>query len=288
MINVREFHYPTTVKQTLQILQKLGGGGLVVAGGSTLATWKDPHVWALVDINRLGLGFVKAEEGGLVVGATTTMQALMESEAVKTYAGGIISTSAASVRSRLLRNMVTMAGHVVPTTPWTELSPALLAVDAVVTVARPGARDQRIPYAEFAAENQYRGLGRRELVTQVELDGAWAKAGSSYLAFQRTAAEPAWSIVAVTVTLKERKVTACRIAVGAVARTASRLYRAEEFLIGTTPERMHLEAAASAGVEGLAMDPDFRASPSYRREITRVLIRRALAAALGTERNSAE
>jgi carbon-monoxide dehydrogenase medium subunit len=276
MINVREFHYPTSVKDALALLARLDGKGMVVAGGTTLSTWKDPKVTALVDITRLGLSFVKKDGAGVTIGATTSMRDLTEHELVKGFAGGILGTAAMTVKSHLIRNAMTLGGHIVPNTLWTEASPTLLALDAKVKLALPGGQENTVPYATFVAEGQYRRLGRREIVVSVTLDGAYAKAGASLQHLQRTTAEPAWSQVAAVLTANGGGIERARIAVGNVTARATRFERAEKLLAGKTFHEGLFSEAARAVQEDLECVPDFRSSEEYRQDLTGVLVRRAL------------
>lgn len=276
MINVREFHYPTTVKDALALLARLDGKGMVVAGGTTLSTWKDPKVTALVDITRIGLSFVRKDGSSVTIGATTSMRDLAEHELVKGFAGGLLGTAAMTVKSHLIRNAMTLGGHIVPTTPWTEASPALLVLDASVKLALPGGQENSVPYATFVAEGQYRRLGRREIVLSVTLDGAFREAGSSLKSFQRTAAEPAWAQVAAVLTADGDSIGRARIAVGSVTTRATRFERAEKLLAGKEFHEGLFADAARAVQDDLECEPDFRSSVEYRTDLTGVLVRRAL------------
>ena len=277
MLNVREFHYPATVKDALALLRKYDGAGMVVAGGTTLSTWKDPKVTALVDITRLGLSYVKKEGAVVTIGATTSMRDLAGHVAVQKHAGGLLARAATKVKSHLLRNVMTLGGHIVPTTPWTEASPALLALDAKVRIAGANGKETRVPYAEFAAQSQYRRLGRRELVTAIELDGALAKAGTGLQSFQRTSSEPAWCQAAATLVKgKGGTIATARVAVGGVTARAVRCAKAEKLLTGAKHHAELFAEAAAAVVAEIALEPDFRASTAYQKELTGVMVRRAL------------
>jgi carbon-monoxide dehydrogenase medium subunit len=285
MLNVREFHYPTSVKEALKLLNRYAGSGMVIAGGTTLTTWKDPKVTALVDITRLGLSYIRREGTGLSIGATTSMRDLTENVGVVKHGGGLLARAAQTVKSHLLRNAMTLGGHIVPTTPWTEASPALLALDARVRIAGSTGKETTVPYADFASQSQYRRLGRRELVTSIELDGAFAKAGTSLQAFRRTSSEPAWCQVAVALTKGKGGIGLARVVVGGVTTRATRFAKAEKLLAGAshdvtagtprTPGGL-FATAADAVLEELKVEDDFRASVEYRKELTGVLVRRAL------------
>ena len=277
MLNVREFHYPASVKDALALLKKYSGAGMVVAGGTTLSTWKDPKVTALVDITRLGLSYVKKDGAGVVIGATTSMRDLAGNIAVQKHAGGLLARAASKVKSHLIRNVMTLGGHIVPTTPWTEASPALLALDAKVRIAGPTGKEIKVSYADFAAKSEYRRLGRRELVTAIELDGALAKAGTGLSFFQRTSSEPTYCQVAVALTKgKGGAIGTARVAVGGVSARAVRCAKAEKLLAGAAHHPGLFASVAAAVVDEVPFAPDFRASPAYQKELTGVMVRRAL------------
>ena len=274
MLNVREFHYPSTVKEALALLNRYDGRGMVVAGGTTLTTWKDPKVTALVDITRLGLSYIKKEGAAVTIGATTSMRDLVENVAIVKHAGGLLTRAAQTVKSHLIRNAMTLGGHIVPTSPWTEAPPALLALDAVVRITSGTGKETRVPYADFVAKSEYRRLGRRELVTAIELDGAFAKAGTGWQSFRRTSSEPAWVQVAVALTRSKGGIDRARVVVGGLSSRPYRYAAAEKLLSGGAKEQFG--AAADAVLADLKVEPDFRSSVEYRREITGVLVRRAL------------
>src|SRR5215216_7574958 len=115
-----DLHEPTTVSQAVGLLNQLGTGGKVVAGGSDLVggIMKDwvqgkgmPIPSALVDITAIPeLKGVKAAANGLTIGAATTLTELIESEDVK-KAFPILAQAALSVASPLIRNFGTLGGN---------------------------------------------------------------------------------------------------------------------------------------------------------------------------------
>lgn len=275
MLNVREFHYPTSVKDALALLHHYDGRGMVVAGGTTLSTWKDPKVTALVDISRLGLSYIKKEGNGLTIGATTSMRDLVENVATVKHGGGLLARAAMTVKSHLIRNAMTLGGHIVPTTAWTEAPPALLALDAVVTITN--GKETKVKYADFVAKNEYRRLGRRELVTSIELPGEWARAGTGWQSFRRTSSEPTWVQVAVALTKRKGgAIDAARVVVGGLSSRPYRYAAAEEELVGAHHVEGLFATVADHVVRDLKIEADFRSSIEYRKEITGVLVRRAL------------
>src|SRR3954454_13855348 len=116
-----DLHEPTTVSQAVGLLNQLGPGGKVVAGGSDLVggMMKDwvqgkglPLPSALVDITAIPeLHGIKATGTGLTIGAATTLTDVIESEDVKKTAP-LLSMEAMSVASPLIRNSGTLGGNI--------------------------------------------------------------------------------------------------------------------------------------------------------------------------------
>ena len=83
-----------------------------------------------------------------------------------------------------------------------------------------------------------------------------------------------------------QQISEARIALGAVAPTPIRAYKAEQLLCGRkVTSELFAEAAAVAATE-ISPISDLRASADYRRQISVVLVRRALEIALARQKNA--
>src|SRR5260370_21468751 len=85
--------------------------------------------------------------------------------------------------------------------------------------------------------------------------------------------------VGVAPTLAGDKVPAARISLGAVAATPLLASKAADALIGKKIDDASLEAAGRAASEATSPIDDMRGTAEYRRHITGVLTRRAVAIA---------
>ena len=116
-----ELYDATTVEEAVELLEKYGPTSKVVAGGSDLVTgiMKDwvhgpgmlyPAV--LIDITTIpDLHGINAGDGGLTIGAATTLTDIVESEDIrKTWP--VLSEAAFSVASPLIRNFGTLGGNI--------------------------------------------------------------------------------------------------------------------------------------------------------------------------------
>jgi xanthine dehydrogenase YagS FAD-binding subunit len=116
-----ELYDATTVEEAVALLDKYGPTSKVVAGGSDLVTgvMKDwvhgpgmPYPEVLIDITTIPeLHGIAAVDSGLTVGSATPLTDIIESEEVN--AGWrVLSESALSVASPLIRNFGTLGGNI--------------------------------------------------------------------------------------------------------------------------------------------------------------------------------
>jgi len=275
--HIQAFHQPTTLDEALRLLQKHPGNACPVAGDTDLALRAGRSAQVLVDITRIGLSYIKREGKGLRIGATTTMAALEESALVQRLANGILSKAASTCGSPQLRNVATLGGNLVNASPAADTATPLLALDAEVILQ--GVRSKRrVPLVEFFLAPHKTAL-KGALLTEIVIPPRRLHAAWCFEKFGRT--EPDISIVNVAVGLQldaQHRCTWIRIALGAVAPTPMRAIKAEALMSGQVlTERLIERASQSAAEESRPID-DQRASAEYRRDISRVLVRRALQA----------
>jgi xanthine dehydrogenase YagS FAD-binding subunit len=116
-----DLHEPTTVPQAVGLLDQLGPGGKVLAGGSDLVggILKDwvtgkgmPLPTALVDITAIPeLKGIKPGSTGITIGAATTLSELIESADVQKTVP-LLSEAAKTIASPLIRNFGTLGGNI--------------------------------------------------------------------------------------------------------------------------------------------------------------------------------
>ena len=115
-----ELYDATTVDQAVELLQQHGPTSKVLAGGSDLVTgvMKDwvhgpgmPYPNVLIDITTIpGMHGITVGDSGLKIGAATTLTDIVESEEIRAT-WPVLSDSAFSVASPLIRNFATLGGN---------------------------------------------------------------------------------------------------------------------------------------------------------------------------------
>lgn len=116
-----ELYDATTIDEAVALLDKYGPTSKVVAGGSDLVTgvMKDwvqgpgmPYPEVLIDVTTIPeMHGIAAAESGLTVGSATTLTQVIESAEINT-GWKVLSDSAFSVASPLIRNFGTVGGNI--------------------------------------------------------------------------------------------------------------------------------------------------------------------------------
>jgi carbon-monoxide dehydrogenase medium subunit len=184
--------------------------------------------------------------------------------------------------------MATVGGNICNASPSADTAPGLLASGAHVVLA--STRGERtLPLEDFFQGPGKTALQPGELLVRLELPHPPAHCGSFYLRHTpRARMDLAFVGVAASVQLGETgEISSVRIALGAVAPTPMRAWRAEERLAGCQPDAALInEAALLASAETRPID-DLRASADFRRHLVEVLTRRALEGAIANAQTGA-
>ncbi|MBI4870001.1 MAG: FAD binding domain-containing protein [Candidatus Riflebacteria bacterium] len=274
--NLKEFYYPTSVPEALAILGRFESRAAVVAGCTSLGRVDDAKLEAAVDITRLGLSYVKETKEYLELGAATTYETMARSRKLQGFAGGLLAEAASRCGSHLIRNVMTLGGSIIISTPGAELPPALLALDARMLIA--GATEQEVPAAEFFSQPKFRLLGRLELLTAVRIPRELEAWSCGYELFARTRTDPSMGTAAVLLASEGDTCSGARVVFGGICRHATRSTAAEKKLLGKRPGPIQFDAAAKAALKDLEVVSDWRASKEYRVHAAHVLMKRTLAA----------
>ncbi len=275
---VEAFHRPASIREALRLLHAGGRRARIVAGGTDVVVQADPDIRSLVDITRLGLTYIRRAGGGWAIGATTTMAEIEHSAALRTLAGGILVAAAKECGSVQLRNMATLGGNLANASPAADTAAPLLVLEAQVAIARERSR-RKMALSDLFLKPGETALGRALLVEiLIPVPPRGARTGWSFQKLGRT--ESDISLVNTAAGLQVDAKGVCkwvRIALGAVAPVPLRARAAEALITGRKLDSSLLEQAGEEAAREASPITDLRATAGYRREMCRVLVKRALA-----------
>lgn len=285
LLNDFEYFEPETISDVITILAKHGKNAKLIAGGTDLLVdMKKGRIKPKYLVNLLkipDLRHITRVKGGLRIGATTTFREIAESKLIERKYP-LLFEAAEVIGSVQVRNMATVGGNICNALPSADLPPALVCLDAEVKlVGRRGVRS--LPLEEFFMGIRKTALKSDELLAEVYARSPPPRSGTAFLKIGRTATDLAILNVAVRVTLGKNGVCkGAKVVVGGgVGPTLIMSKKAEALLKGKVLEVSLIEKAAQAASAQLKPQPtSIRASPSYKIEVSKVLVKRALVKAL--------
>jgi carbon-monoxide dehydrogenase medium subunit len=271
-----ELYRPYSVEEACSLLAKKKGAR-PFAGGTDILSGRErgvPLPPTLICLDGLGLDDIRVESSGAIrVGPLVTHGAVARSPYFRSWYP-VLADACASVGAPQVRNLGSLGGNLGNASPAADAASALLALGARLEIAGPG-RTRLLPVEEFFLSPGRTVLERGEIISGIILPEPARR--SAYLKLgRRKAMEIAVVGVAVSLEMEKDVVTGCRVGLAAVAPTPLRARQAEAALTGRalTPETVE-QAARTSAAECSPVD-DHRASADYRREMVRVLFRRAV------------
>ncbi len=251
-----EYNRPETIEQALALLGRTAPKTVPLGGGSALNRPSEEAL-AVVDLQALGLNTCSLQGNTVHLGATLTLQSLLEAFETSTFAGsGLLPALAQAVTheaSYNLRQVGTVAGTLVSADGRSPFATALLALDAALTLL-PG--DETLPVGDVLPLRAERLSGK--LIVRVSLPS------NARLSYQSVARTPA-----------DRPVVCAAVAVWPSGRTRVTLggYGACPLLAFDGAEPAGAETAAR---NAFSQASDEWASAEYRQEAAAALVKRAL------------
>ncbi|MCG2766913.1 MAG: FAD binding domain-containing protein [Anaerolineae bacterium] len=277
----REYLFPQSVAEALEMLRAHNGSARIIAGGTDLVLQrKEGKSTAVVavDISRIpGLNGIEVTGDHVRVGALVTHAQVAAAPLILERAA-VLAEACSKVGGPQTRNVGTLVGNVVNALPAADSAIALMALDAEVeVVALEGKR--WLPLKEL-----YRGVGQccvdacSQIVTTLRFRSLESSYGSAYerLAKRRSLILPILAVAAV-VGVDNGRFKEVRIAMGPVALVPLRVSAAEDSLRGRPIGQEAIkQAAAKALAAAQPRDSVLRGSREYRQAMVEVLARRAL------------
>ena len=226
----------------------------------------------LVDIGRVSdLSGIRADGDSVAIGALTRHHDVANSEVLQELCP-IVAHTAGEIGDPQVRHMGTIGGSVAHADPASDMPAVLVALGAQLVDHGCRRRDaHRARAADFFKGLFTADLAENEVLTEVRVP-ATRSAGWSYIKFHRRAQD--WALVGVAAVQQNG---GAHVALTNMGETPIRAAGVEEALSGGADPA----AAAARADEGVSPPSDSFGSAEYRRELSKVLVRRALEEALG-------
>jgi len=240
----------------------------------------------LIDINRVaGLSAIK-ENGDLRIGALVRENDL-EANPIVRQRYPILVETAAVIADPLVRNLATIGGNLAHADPANDHPATMLAVRASVVAQGPKG-ERVIPIDELFVDTFTTSLAPDEILTQIRIPKPAPRSGGTYLKLERKVGDFAIAGVAVMIVLDASgKVASAGIGLTNAGPTAIRAGRAEDVLTDQMPDDKTIAEAASRAAAAAEPVSDLRGPAAYKKDVFRVLTRRAIVKAIARAKGGA-
>jgi carbon-monoxide dehydrogenase medium subunit len=274
---------PPTLKKALSLLEKHGDDARVIAGGTSLLIMMRQRlltpkvVISLAHIPKFGRIRYNVNDG-LRIGAGARHRDIELSPVVKRHYPLLHETFRKVAQPRI-RNMGTVGGNLAAGDPLTDPGASLIALDAeVVLTSSRGPRALRLD--EFFIDYYQTALEPGELLTEIRVPPP-KRPGWSHIKFTPRSIEDFATVgVALTLSAKNGTCEDIRIGLNSVASTILHAKKAEEVLRGKAITDGALRALGEVAATEVDPTDDNRGSAEYKREMVKVLVRRAVQEAM--------
>ena len=256
----------------LQLLEQHGDEAKLLAGGHSLLPLMKlrlatPSV--LIDIGRLqDMSYIRDDGDVIAIGALTRHEDVESSDVLKQHCG-IVAHTAGEIGDPQVRHFGTIGGSLAHGDPASDLPTVMLALDAQIVV-RSSSGERTVGANEFFTGLFETALSPTDLLTEVRVPkttGGW-----SYQKFHHRAQD--WAIVGVAAVQNNGSATVALTNMGQVPLRATGVEQA-------LASGSDAATAAQEAAKGTSPPSDPFGSAEYRRDLAKVLTRRALQEAMG-------
>jgi carbon-monoxide dehydrogenase medium subunit len=283
-----DYERATSVEEALTLLEELGPGARLLAGGHSLLPMMKLRLAVpehVIDIDPLAaeLGYVREHEGEVRIGAMTRHRDLLESGLLARRLQ-IFSDAERVIADPVVRTRGTIGGALCQADPSEDLSAVCAAVGAQMLI-RGSAGERVLAMNDFHRGPYRTAVGPAEMLIEIRVplrEGS----GSAYEKVGRRVGDWAVAAAGASVKVAGGRIVGAGIALAAAGADITST-EAEDALVGQVPSDEVFARAAALASASCSPVSDQRGSAEYKRHVAGVLteraLRRATARALGEE-----
>jgi carbon-monoxide dehydrogenase medium subunit len=277
-----EYERATSVDHAIGLLDRLGDGALIVAGGHSLLPMMKLRIANpeyLVDINDLApeLGYVVTDPTLVRIGAMTRHREVLESDPLAGVCP-IFRDAERVIADPVVRNRGTIGGSLCQADPAEDLTTVCAVLNAVC-VARGPSGEREIAIDDFLEGPYETSLAHNEMLIEIRIP-LRHNTSSAYAKVERRIGDWAVTAAGAAVTLDGDSVAAARIGLTAVNADVQALAAASETLVGRPATEESFAEAGRRAAEGCEPATDMRGSADYKRHLASELTIRTLRTAV--------
>jgi carbon-monoxide dehydrogenase medium subunit len=276
-----EYERATSVDHAIGLLDRLGEGARVVAGGHSLLPMMKLRIANpeyLVDINDLALelGYVVTDPTLVRIGAMTRHRELLESDTLAAVCP-IFRDAERVIADPVVRNRGTLGGSLCQADPAEDLSTVCEVLDAVC-LARGPSGEREIPIDDFLVGPYETALAYNEMLVEVRIP-VRHHTSSAYAKVERRVGDWAVTAAGAAITLDGDAIATARVGLTAVNPDAGALAELSAALVGQPATEEVFADAGRRAAQACEPVTDIRGTAEYKRHLASELTIRTLRSA---------
>lgn len=278
-----EYLRPRSLDEAVAILARHGDSAVVVSGNITVNELAKrgllSDVRQAVDIEGLGLRWIRPEASAIRLGAATTYADVLNHAAFTTPALMSIHEAVSNIHPDQVRNVGTVGGAVCSAFPFLDLVTGLLPHDVELSIVGPQG-ERRASLQSFVLAAMHERLGRGELLKEITVGTSAARTGSAFVKYGQTALDLAVVNCGVALALDGAGlVRDARVFAGGKGLDITTPPGCAAALVGQRFGEGPVERACAEMAAALPAFADTRGSAAFRRYTVTRLLRQALGTA---------
>jgi aerobic carbon-monoxide dehydrogenase medium subunit len=277
-----EYERATSVDHAIGLLDRLGDGALIVAGGHSLLPMMKLRIANpeyLVDINDLApeLGYIVVDPTLVRIGAMARHREVLESDELAAVCP-IFRDAERVIADPVVRNRGTIGGSLCQADPAEDLTTVNTVLNAACLVRGPTG-EREIPIDDFLEGPYETSLAFNEMLVEVRIP-LLPRSSSAYAKVERRVGDWAVAAAGAAVTLDNGTIAAARVGLTAVNADAAELASVSEALVGEAPTEETFAEAGRRAADACEPVSDMRGSADYKRHLASELTIRTLRTAV--------
>ena len=277
-----EYFRPVSIEDALRQLAGFAPEGKLIAGGQSLAPMMNMRLARpaqLIDVNDLTeLAYVREAGGWLRIGALTRHHELAASALVRRHCP-LLAQAAQTIGHYAIRQRGTIGGSLAHADPAAQLPLVAVTLGVRLHLRRQDG-ERTVDAGDFFLSAMTTALAPDEMIEWIEVPKAQPGEAAAFRLFNRRHGDYAIIAAAATVECEGGTVRRLRLGVGGAAAVPQSLRTLAEAARGRLADDGWVAEVAQAAAQQVAVEEDARVSVQYRRELTELLVGRALGRAL--------
>lgn len=273
--NVKDYFKPASLEEAISTLSNYEGNIKIIAGATDLYTDDHKDIEALVDITKIGLNYIKEEEGLIKIGAATTLKEIQKSEIIKTKFQSLWEASKVFADHTII-NTATIGGNICMSLPSSDTIPPVFSMGAVYVI-NTSSGEKKVNVKDFTISAKKNILKKDEILTEIQIPICKGSYGTGFEKATRNSEDLALVNAAAFIKVDEdNKVIEARVVLGSVGSTVVRPEKFEEALIGLKLEDSdNLDKLSELVLTSISPRDSIRTTKEYRTHMSKVFAKRA-------------